>query len=40
MAITVNKTDLKEKIGQLSRSRIKEILEGLNVLFKPKDLYL
>jgi mRNA interferase MazF len=38
--ITVNKTDLKEKIGQLSRSRIKEILEGLNILFKPKDLYL
>lgn len=38
--ITVNKSDLKEKIGQLSMSRIKEILEGLNILFKPKDISL
>jgi mRNA interferase MazF len=36
--ITVNKSDLKEKIGQLSGSRVKEILEGLDILFKPKDI--
>jgi mRNA interferase MazF len=38
--ITVNKSDLKEKIGQLSRSRVKEIIEGLEILFKPKDIFL
>ncbi|MCX6583392.1 MAG: type II toxin-antitoxin system PemK/MazF family toxin [Candidatus Aminicenantes bacterium] len=38
--ITVNKSDLKEKIGQLSMNRIKEILEGLNILFRPKDISL
>jgi mRNA interferase MazF len=38
--ITVNKSDLKEKIGQLSKSRVKQIIEGLETLFKPKDLFL
>lgn len=38
--LTVNKSDLKEKIGQLSMSRIREIIEGLNILFKPKDISL
>jgi len=37
--ITVNKSDLKEKIGQLSGSRVKEILHGLDILFKPKDIF-
>jgi mRNA interferase MazF len=37
--ITVNKSDLKEKIGQLSGSRVKEILQGLDILFKPKDIF-
>jgi len=37
--ITVNKSDLKEKIGQLSRSRVEEILEGLDILFKPKEAF-
>jgi mRNA interferase MazF len=37
--ITVNKSDLKEKIGQLSKSRVKEIIEGLDVLFKPKEIF-
>ncbi len=38
--ITVNKSDLKEKIGQLSRSRVKEIIDGLEILFKPKDILI
>jgi mRNA interferase MazF len=37
--ITVNKLELKEKIGQLSKSRIREIIEGLEILFQPKDLF-
>ena len=37
---TVNKSDLKEKIGQLSKSRVKEIIEGLEILFKPKEIFL
>lgn len=38
--ITVNKSDLKEKIGQLSKSRVKEIIEGLEILLKPKEIFL
>ncbi len=37
---TVNKTDLTEKIGQVSENRIKEILEGLKLLMEPRDLQL
>ena len=35
---TVNKSDLKEKIGQVSEKRIHEILEGLNLLTEPREL--
>lgn len=37
--ITVNKSELKEKIGQLAKSRILEIIEGLEILLKPKDIF-
>jgi len=37
--ITVNKSELKEKIGQLSKSRVKEIIEGLEVFLQPKDIF-
>ncbi|NOQ46086.1 MAG: type II toxin-antitoxin system PemK/MazF family toxin [Desulfobulbaceae bacterium] len=33
---TVNKSDLIEKIGQVSEKRIYEILEGLNLLTEPR----
>lgn len=36
--VTVNKSDVKEKIGQLSKSRVNEIIEGLEILFQPKDI--
>jgi mRNA interferase MazF len=35
---TVNKSDLIEKIGQVSEKRISEILEGLNLLTEPREL--
>ncbi|MCP4157614.1 MAG: type II toxin-antitoxin system PemK/MazF family toxin, partial [bacterium] len=38
--ITVNKSDLNEKIGQLSRDRVNELIDGLEILFKPKDIFL
>ena len=34
--ITVNKSDLQEKIGQLSNKRINEIIEGIFLLLKPR----
>ncbi len=34
--ITVNKSDLQEKIGQLSNKRINEIIEGIYLLLKPR----
>jgi mRNA interferase MazF len=35
---TVNKSDLVEKIGQVSTKRIHEILEGLNLLAEPREI--
>jgi len=35
---TVNKTDLVEKIGSLSGNRLKEVLDGLNLLIEPRDV--
>lgn len=35
---TVNKSDLIEKIGQVSEKRMYEILEGLNLLTEPREL--
>jgi mRNA interferase MazF len=36
--ITVDKSDLKEKIGTLSRPRIREIVAGLHLVFQPREL--
>ena len=34
--LTVNKSDLIQKIGQLSKRRMEEIVEGFQVLIKPR----
>ena len=36
--ITVNKSDLAEKIGSLAPARIKQIIDGINLLVEPRDL--
>ncbi len=36
--ITVDKSDLIEKIGSLPSSRIKQIIEGVKLLIEPKEL--
>ena len=36
--LTVNKSDLIEKIGSLSLSRIKQILEGVKLLLEPREI--
>ncbi len=37
--ITVNKSDLKEKIGQLSKNRVEEIITSIEILFKPSNIF-
>jgi len=36
--ITLNKTDLVEKIGSLSPTRISEVIEGVLLLIKPREI--
>lgn len=36
--ITVNKSDLVEKIGSLSPARIREIIEGVILLIEPREI--
>ena len=36
--ITVNKTDLVEKMGSISSARVREIVEGLKLLIEPKEI--
>ena len=36
---TVNKGELVEKVGSLSRERIRQILEGIKLLTEPRDVY-
>ncbi len=36
--ITVDKSDLVEKIGSISPSRIKEIIEGVKFLIEPREI--
>jgi len=36
--ITVDRTDLVEKIGTLSPQRVREILKGIQMLFEPLTL--
>jgi len=35
---TVNKQDLTEKIGSLSRNRMAQVLEGIGLLVMPRDI--
>jgi len=35
---TVDKNDLQEKIGMLSRKRVEEILTGVRLVLEPRDL--
>jgi len=35
---TINKNDLVEKIGSLSRTRMNEVLEGIELLISPRDI--
>jgi mRNA interferase MazF len=35
---TINKTDLREKIGQLPKEKINKIIEGIEYLLKPRDV--
>ena len=35
---TVDKGDLVEKIGSLSRERVREILDGIPLLIEPRDI--
>jgi mRNA interferase MazF len=36
--ITINKTDLVEKIGSLSPTRISEVIDGVLLLIKPREI--
>ncbi|MCC7201999.1 MAG: type II toxin-antitoxin system PemK/MazF family toxin [Nitrospirae bacterium] len=36
--LTVNKSDLGEKIGSLSQSRIRQIVEGFKLLLEPREI--
>lgn len=36
--ITVDKDDIIEKIGVLSQSRIKQVIEGIKLLIEPREL--
>ena len=36
--ITVDRTDLAEKIGTLSRQRVRQILDGIQLLLEPRDI--
>jgi len=35
---TINKTDLKEKIGQLPKEKIDKIIDGIDYLLKPREV--
>jgi len=35
---TVNKTDLTDKIGQVNRERLTEVLSGVQLLIEPREL--
>lgn len=36
--VTVNKSDLVEKIGSLSRQRLDQIIDGIRLLTEPRDV--
>jgi len=36
--LTLDKSELREKIGTLSKRRVNEILEGIKLLTEPRDV--
>lgn len=36
--ITVNKSDLEEKVGSLPPAKLKEVIEGVKLLIEPREL--
>jgi mRNA interferase MazF len=36
--ITVDKSDLVEKIGTLPPSRVRQVIEGIKLLIEPRDI--
>ncbi|MCX5895305.1 MAG: type II toxin-antitoxin system PemK/MazF family toxin [Proteobacteria bacterium] len=36
--VTINKSDLVDKIGTLSPARIRQIIDGVKILMEPRDL--
>ena len=36
--VTVNKSDLVERIGSLSQARVTEIIEGVSLLIEPREI--
>lgn len=36
--LTIDKSDLREKIGTLSKRRVDEILEGIKLLTEPREI--
>ena len=36
--LTIDKSDLREKIGTLSKRRVEEILEGIKLLTEPREI--
>lgn len=36
--ITINKSDLLEKIGRVSPSKVKQIIEGVKLLIEPREI--
>jgi len=36
--VTVDKTDLTEKIGMLASARIKQVIEGMKLLLEPREV--
>ena len=37
--VTVDKTDLAERIGALSPARVKQIISGIRLLLEPRDVF-
>lgn len=38
--VTINKSELKIKIGKLSKKRVNEILDGIHLLIEPRDIVI
>ena len=36
--VTIDKRQLRERIGSLSAERVREVLQGINLLLEPRDV--